>query len=220
MSTPDYSDLMSLFNAPAAERSQMIADLFNSSGNPQTYADFRLTQVSRGSRMSQHVYDLSQSQADGTALAAEIASKTDATTDTTPLHAALDALRTRQQQNKPVLEKTATELAELQQVFNILVGAEQRMKGWSNINLLNIQDAAEKLDDKAAQLREISDALPARDEALNALEKSLQKLEKSIRLRKQRDDLAAYLKSGIAMNANVPAPKTARFSRRPKTVQP
>ncbi|MDI1226085.1 MAG: hypothetical protein PSY14_00170 [bacterium] len=214
-----YSDLLSLFNAPAAERSQMIADLFNSTPNPNIYTEFRLTHVSRSSRMHQHVHDLTQSQVDGTSLTFDIASKTD-TADTAPLHTALDALRTRQQENKTALEKASAEIAELQEVFAVLVGAEKKMKGWSNINLVNIQDAAKELHDNASRLRDMTDALPSRDGMLVTVETSLQKLEKSIGLRVQREDLATYLKAGIATNTSVGAPKTARFTRRQKVSQP
>jgi DNA repair exonuclease SbcCD ATPase subunit len=215
----DYAAILAS-DAGVETRAQKIADLFNVTANYTIYTDFRLTQVSRASRLRQHVHDLGTAQVDGTTLTAQIATKGDDDADTAPLHTALNELVTRQQQNKPALEKASVEAAELQEVFAVLVSAEQKMRNWSNINLFNIRKAEEAITANAERLREMTDALPAGDAMLRALEKLLQKLEKSITQRAQRKDLAAYLQTGIATGAAVTAPKTARFTRRPAKVTP
>lgn len=218
------TDYAAILAGPAAvaERAQQIADLFNVTPNQNLYAQFRLTHVSRAGKMDQHVFDMRKAQVDGEPLAKDIAA-TDvnaADADTSSLHSRLAGLQKTQCDNKAALEKAATEIASLQEVFNALVGAEEKMKGWSNVNLLNIRGAAAKLGTHAASVQEMTDALPRRDAMLTDLEKSLEQADKGIAQRDQRINVAAYLKGGIATVAALQAPKTARFTRNLKGAQP
>lgn len=217
----DYAAILAS-NAGVAERAQQIADLFNVTPNQHLYTEFRLTHVSRAGKMDQHVFDMRKAQVDGVSLAKDIAA-TDvnaADADTSSLHSLFAGLQKTQCDNKSFLEKAATDIASLQEVFNVLVGAEEKMKGWSNVNLLNIRDTAAKLGTHAASVQEMTDALPLRDSMLADVEKSLAQADKGIAQRDQRFNVAAYLKGGIATSAAMHAPKTARFTRKPKGVQP
>ena len=209
-------------DATVVERAQQIADLFNVTPNPYLYTEFRLTHVSRAGKMDQHVFDLGMAQVDGASLAADIAA-TDvdaADTDTSPLHRRLADLRKTQRENEAVLDKAATDITSLQEVFNVLVGAEEKMKNWSYGNLFNIRNAAAKLVEKAAKVQQMMDALPVRDGMLADVEKSLAQADEGIAQRDRRFNVAAYLKGGIATSAVMPAPKTARFTRKQKGVSP
>ncbi len=183
-------------NAGADERAQQIAQLFNVTPNPNLYTEFRLTHVSRAGKLHQHVFNMGKAQAD----------TGDAQND-------IPAQRARVQQHRHDLEQASGDIAAVQNVLAVLLGAEKKMKGWSNINLVNMQDTVEELDANAQRVKDMTDALSARDRALDEQEKDMMQ-------REQRINLAAYLKSGISTAAAVSAPKTARFTRKPKAVQP
>lgn len=217
----DYAAILAS-NAGASERAQQIADLFNVTPNPNLYTQFRLSHVSRAGKMDQHVFDMRKAQVDGESLAKDIAAKdvNAADADTSSLHSRFAGLQKTQRDNKAALEKAAIDIASLQEVFNVLVGAEGKMKGWSNVNLLNIRDAATKLGAHATSVQEMTDALPLHDGMLADVEKSLAQADKGIAARDQRFNVAVYLNSGMATSASMHAPKTARFTRKSKAVQP
>ncbi len=191
----DYAAILA-GNAGVAERAQQIADLFNVTPNPNLYTEFRLTHVSREGKLHQHVFNLGKAQADIGDMQNDI-----------------QAQRAKQEQNRHDLEQAAGDIVAVQNVLAVLLGAEKKMKGWSNINLVNMQDSVKQLDANAQLVKDLTDALSARDRALDEREKDMMQ-------REQRITLDAYLKSGIATAAAVSAPKTARFSRKPKTVTP
>lgn len=217
----DYAEILAS-DGGVAERGQQIADLFNITPNFNLYTEFRLKHVSQASQLHQHVFNMGKAQVDGTALAQDIAA-TDANaagTQTAQLHTRLAELHQTQRLNKAALEKAAGDIAGLQEVFGVLLAGEKNMKGWSNLNIFNLQEAAGKLDTNAEHVREMTDALPLRDGMLSDAEKSLGQLENRIAQREQRMDLLTYLNTGIATAAAVHAPKTARFTRKAKAVQP
>ena len=221
----DYAAIVFAGHLGLTERADMVANAFNASAeNAKDYLDFKQAQDDKASvamtkaiavwessltKSLMRIYDII-GHSGGFLSPAEIAEE----------QQNLTALKKQHRNETSDIERLKPELDSLSQLFNILAIAETKMNGFDPETQRHTQDAKGYLMQHHGQM-------VAAETGLNKLQDDIQKIEGLLRAieteNNEKAEKAAfgdYLKSRPAVAAPMPAPMTARFTRKPNGAKP
>lgn len=220
----------------AVDRARNIAAAFNRSLDPYPYLEFRekhLKDLDKQLRGWDMLYDgmkqLWESSVQHTKTVTELASQGDDTLmqNAPRLQRAEAELHNQRQQMQKAVHDTKGDMDRLKDMFTMLSNAEKQMPRLKEDYKKHVTDGLRMLDHQGAQLNQMLSQLPT---ANNDVENALATIRNAEidRANQQRQAIAEaeaqgrkikfneYLKTGLATGTAVTAPKTARFTRRPK----
>lgn len=222
----------------AGDRARDIADAFNRAGDPYRYFKFRDEQMSY---LEQHfrnwdhvdpvVRNLWEASTKHTHSVKELAQAgDDALLKTAPRLQGTEAeLRLRRFEVQKLLQSAIIETEKLKDTFSVLNAAEKQMHQLPESEKKYTGEALKALHQQGDKFKKLETSLPPESKDIENAVTHIHNAEIA-RAREVREAVAAaeaagrkikfneYLQTGLATDAAVVAPKTARFTRKPKPV--